>query len=288
MKTTKEKFEISISAAGLTDIGITRVANEDALLLADLSAGGQNVDVATMTLGEQGALLAVADGMGGSASGEIASALAIAAVREALMNDNGDRASSEQLRRAVELANARVWEYAQRNPEMDGMGATLTAALARDGIAYLAQVGDSRAYLIRGQSIEQITKDQSLTQKMLDSGLLSPEEAARHPYRTVILQALGVKPEINVTLTALTLCRDDCLLLCSDGLSNAVTPAEMRRVVDEAESPAYACHWLIELANARGGDDNITVIVAHFAGAGLYESDARATTGSFNLLPKAA
>jgi serine/threonine protein phosphatase PrpC len=111
-------------------------------------------------------------------------------------------------------------------------------------------------------------KDQSLVQKMLDAGLLSPEEAARHPYRNVILQALGVKQEINVALTALTLCRDDCLLLCSDGLSNAVTPAEMRRIVNEADSPAYACHWLIEMANARGGDDNITAIVAHFTGAG--------------------
>ena len=271
LTTNTSNHEVMFSAFGYSDIGRRRKNNEDAFLVADLNVDGSfNPNTVEHWLGKRGALLVVADGMGGAAAGEVASALAVATLHNGLQHHATAATDAEQLRQATEQANAVIRQYAQCNPQAEGMGTTLTAALLRDGIAYLAQVGDSRAYLIRGARIRQLTKDQSLVQQMLERGLLTPEEAAHHPYRNVVMQALGVEAEINVALTACTLLRHDHLLLCSDGLSNHVTDAEMQRIIAEAESPAYACRLLVEFANARGGKDNITVIVACFDGAGLY------------------
>jgi serine/threonine protein phosphatase PrpC len=284
-----EQSQISMTAYGLTDVGQRRKTNEDALLLTDFR--NENFGAAKMDLAhidKCGTLLAVADGMGGAKAGEVASAMAVSMLRRKLQCGAPQQSGSEQLRQVAEYANACIWHYAQQNPEMKGMGTTLTAALVRDGIAYLAQVGDSRAYLIRGRRIQQLTQDQSLVQKLMDDGLLSTAEAKRHPYRNVILQALGVRPEVKVALTAVTLERDDYLLLCSDGLSNKISADEMQQIVQEAESPAYACHLLTELANTRGGEDNITVIVAQFAGDGLYKSSGEILISKLSLQAEAA
>jgi PPM family protein phosphatase len=270
-KAMTKQLQISMAAYGLTDVGQRRPTNEDALLLSDFM--NENFGAAKMNLtqlGEQGALLAVADGMGGAKAGEVASAMAVSLLRRGLQHNTALQVGGEQLRQAVEYVNACIWRHAQENPQLKGMGTTLTAALVHDGIAYLAQVGDSRAYLIRGKAIKQLTHDQSLVQKLIDDGLLSAAEAERHPYRNVILQALGVRPEVKVAITTVTLEQHDCLLLCSDGLSNKISTLEIQQIVQEAESPTYACHLLTELANKRGGEDNITVIVAQFAGDGLY------------------
>ncbi|MGE0129272.1 MAG: Stp1/IreP family PP2C-type Ser/Thr phosphatase [Blastocatellales bacterium] len=273
-----------ISVYGCTDVGRRRPNNEDAFLVADLTErGGFTTTPNEYWLGERGALLVVADGMGGASAGEVASMLAVATVRNRLQRSATQANGIEQLRRAAEKANAAIRQYARNRPQAEGMGTTLTAALLRDGNVYLAQVGDSRAYLIRGQRIKQLTKDQSLVQKMLDGGLLTPEEAAHHPYRNVVMQALGVEDEINVALSACTLEPNDFLLLCSDGLSNYVSDAEMQRIVTEAESPKYACRLLVELANERGGADNITVIVAHFDGENLCSSSDRGITASLHI-----
>jgi protein phosphatase len=289
MNANMEHPQISISAFGLTDIGRRRQTNEDAFLLTDLSGDASNAPLLnTNQIGERGALLIVADGMGGTEAGEVASALAVSTLHDGLQLGEVQQAASEQLRQMTERANACIRQHAQRSSQLDGMGTTLTAALVRDGIAYLAQIGDSRAYLIRGQSIRQLTKDQSYVQRMVDDGLLSPEEAARHPYRNVIMQALGVESDIKVALTAIALQRNDYLLLCSDGLSGYVTSEEMLQIVQGADSPAYACRLLTEVANARGGEDNITVIVAQFAGDGLYECGEGSLTGRLSLLAKAA
>ncbi|MGH9802939.1 MAG: Stp1/IreP family PP2C-type Ser/Thr phosphatase [Blastocatellia bacterium] len=285
LTTNIPNHEISVAAFGYTDIGRQRKNNEDAFLLADLDTGANdfNLDRSEHWLGERGALFVVADGMGGMEAGEVASALAVATLHNGLQHAVHEANSGEKLQQATARANSAIRQYVQNNPSAKGMGTTLTAALLRDGIAYLAQVGDSRAYLIRGERIRQLTKDQSMVQQMLDQGLLTPEEAQRHPYRNIIMQALGVEDEINVALSACSLLRHDCLLLCSDGLSNHVTDAEMQRIVTETESPAYACRLLVELANARGGKDNITVIVARFDGAGLYANDTEAITQSLRI-----
>jgi PPM family protein phosphatase len=283
-----EQAQISMAAYGLTDVGQRRSTNEDALLLTDFMQdfGAANLNLAQ--IGEHGTLLAIADGMGGAKAGEVASAMAVSMLRRGLQRSATEQTGGDQLRQVAEYTNACIWRYAQQNPHLKGMGTTLTAALVRDGVAYLAQVGDSRAYLIRGRRIKQLTQDQSLVQKLMDDGLLSAAEAAHHPYRNMILQALGVRPDVKVALTAVALERYDYLLLCSDGLSNKLNAIEMQQIVQEAESPAYACHLLTELANTRGGEDNITVIVAQFAGDGLYESSDEVLISKLNLKAEAA
>jgi PPM family protein phosphatase len=283
MNLIMEPAQISMTAYGLTDIGRRRATNEDALLLTDFT--NENYGAAKMQLaqiGERGVLLAIADGMGGAKAGEVASAMALSLLRREL--HGSATANSEGLRQVAEYVNASLWQHAQQHPKTRGMGTTLTAALVRDGLLHLAQVGDSRAYLLRGNHIQQLTRDQSLVQKLVDDGWLTPGEAAQHPYRNVILQALGVRREIEVVLTTVALERHDYLLLCSDGLSNKLSATEMRQIVQEAESPAQACRLLTELANMRGGEDNITVIVAQFAGADLYEGGAEKLTGRSNRL----
>jgi serine/threonine protein phosphatase PrpC len=204
--------------------------------------------------------------MGGAAGGEIASELAVTTLRDELTQSLNMKSVSLRLKEAVENTNQRIWEYAQQHPELRGMGTTLTAALISDGLAYVAQVGDSRGYLLRGEKITQITKDQSFVQRLVDAGLLDEEGAQIHPQRNLLLQSLGVEPTVKVILTEIPLCRNDYLLLCSDGLSNKISPQEMRQALQESNSVSETCRKLIEEANQRGGEDNITVIVARFHG----------------------
>src|SRR5262245_3542626 len=154
----------SISASGYSDVGMERTMNEDAFLLADLTNFNFSLGarINTEYLSERGALLVVADGMGGAAAGEVASKLAVMTLRDELAQGANVRAISLRLKEAVEKTNQRIWEHAQQHPELRGMGTTLTAAIIRNGLAYIAQVGDSRAYLLRGKNITQLTKDQSM------------------------------------------------------------------------------------------------------------------------------
>ena len=258
----------SISASGHTDAGMKRKMNEDALLLADLTNFNFSLGarINTGQLSERGALLAVADGMGGAAAGEVASELAVITLRDELAQRANVEPVCLRLKEAVENTNWRIWERAQQYPELRGMGTTLTAAIISNGLAYIAQVGDSRAYLLRGENISQITKDQSLVQQWVDAGALDAEEAQTHTCRHFLTQSLGVEPEVKVALTEFPLCRNDYLLLCSDGLSNKISPQEMRQALQESNSVSETCRKLIEEANQRGGEDNITVIVARFHG----------------------
>lgn len=232
---------------------------------------------------ESASLLVVADGMGGAAAGEVASSMAVDTLREVLMETAVEQNIGEQLKRATETANESIWTRAQQDGSLCGMGSTLTAALVRDGVAYIAQVGDSRAYLIRGERIRQLTKDQSLVQLLIDTGNITPEQAAHHPRKNLILQALGASPTVKAELTTVELCRDDRLILCSDGLSNLVEPTEMQGTVAESPDPETACRQLVELANERGGEDNITVIVARFSGENLCSSRETAITASLHI-----
>jgi PPM family protein phosphatase len=276
--------DVSISLFADTDIGMRRAANEDSYLVADLSAGDSDTgeEVISQDLGERGYLMVVSDGMGGAAAGEIASDFAVKTLLETLTNSAGNQALSDKLKLAAETANERIWNYAQENQALLGMGATLTAAIARGTEMHIAQVGDSRAYLIRDGKIEQLTRDQSLAQALVDSGMIAPDQAHLIP-QNVIIQALGTQPSLNVIMTEIELCRNDALVICSDGLSNKIKPQEMVEALKETADLKAAVRRLIDIANERGGEDNITVIISRFEGIGLKEkTESQRITGNFN------
>jgi serine/threonine protein phosphatase PrpC len=260
--------DLLVSAAALTDVGMIRAGNEDAFLIADLTSGV--VGAGSHTVGERGSLLVVSDGMGGAAAGEIASEMAVATVMDSLVKQPPDTEVAERLCQAAKEANQRIWQRALEDAELSGMGATLTAVLIDGTSAYVAQVGDSRAYLIRGNQIGQLTQDQSLVQLLVESGTIKPEQASMVP-QNVIMQALGTQPSLRVTLTAVELCRNDRLLVCSDGLSNKVEAGEIQQVVGQSQDLEAACRQLVAMANQRGGEDNITVVLALLDGEGLAE-----------------
>lgn len=274
---------VRVTLHAATDIGLVRQNNEDNFLVLDLTRGlswtaaeGATPPAGLMPLdvGEEGVILAVSDGMGGALAGEVASQLAVTAVTRLIQHFQRSPsyrqfAFSERLRLALEQANALIFERSQQRIEFTGMGATFTAAAFYQGTLHLAQVGDSRAYLLRSHRIKQVTKDQSLVEQLVDAGYLTPDQAERHAYRNVILQALGAQPNTVIVVEKIPLCRDDVVLLCTDGLSNKVTAQEMAEIIRGAKDEAAACAELIRLANERGGEDNITVIVARFVGEGL-------------------
>ena len=270
-----------------TDVGMQRAGNEDAFLVADLSTGDTVIgaDTNIHSLGERGSLMIVSDGMGGAAAGEIASEMAVTIIRESIADMPASMETSERLKTAAETANERIWNHSQSNIELSGMGATLTAVLVQGTTAYIAQVGDSRAYLVRGERIKQLTKDQSLAQMLVDSGAIKPEQIDSVP-QNVIMQALGTQPVVKVAMTAVALFRNDCLVICSDGLSNKVTSDELREAAGETEDLTEACRTLIATANERGGEDNITVVIARFDGEALHTASDKSITGSLRPLDK--
>jgi protein phosphatase len=269
--------QIIVHVFGRTDVGLTREHNEDTFVVADLSTGNATLqpEVRTHRLGERGSLFMVADGMGGAASGEIASAMAVDVVMEELKRrwigagtrDPQDFAGT--LRTATETANSAIHRYASEHTENRGMGTTATVAGLLGDVLYVAQVGDSRAYLIRNGVCRQITKDQSLMQKLIEQGQMTAEEAEQSDRKNIILQALGPEPRVRIDLTHQTVRRGDTLVLCSDGLSGQVRPEEIGAVVGEEPDLMVVCKRLIDLANDHGGPDNITVVVARFEGEGL-------------------
>jgi protein phosphatase len=187
----------------------------------------------------------------------------------------GPAASAEafvrSIKSATKSANEQINAYAANHPEFRGMGTTATIAGLLGDTLYLAQVGDSRAYLVRNGIARQITKDQSLMQKLIEAGELTEEEAEHSERRNIILQALGPEPTIKVDLTHQQLRRGDTLVLCSDGLSGQVTKDDIALIVKMEKDLTNACRLLIERANANGGPDNITVILARFEGEGLRD-----------------
>ncbi len=234
-------------AAGVTDTGRRRLRNEDAFIC-------------------EPPLFAVADGMGGARAGEIAAGLAAAALEEAGTETRG----AEGVAALIAEANRRIWERSLTDPETAGMGTTVTAALVdtASGTVAIGHVGDSRAYLLRGGSIEQLTTDHSLVAELVESGILTPEEAERHPQRSAITRALGTEPTVDVDAFTITAEPGDVFLLCSDGLSIMVADEDVAAVIEAAErDPARAAEGLVAAANARGGEDNVTVVLFEIAAA---------------------
>lgn len=281
---------IEVRVSVRTHPGQRRDENQDALLvLGDLGDSGGAVRLdsregsgdyrgsGSFTLGEKGSIAVVADGMGGAVAGARASQLATDVISRVMLSRWGvDRKTTPsqfagRLREAVLEANARIFLDAVEEPERRGMGTTVTAAGILQSFIYTAQVGDSRAYLVRNGDAVQITRDQSMTQELVESGALTPEEAEVSEHRNVILQALGTKPEVEVEITYQEVRRGDRLVLCSDGLSGVVRDDEVAGRIDGEEDLLQACEDLVAVANARGGPDNITVIALAFDGPGLDE-----------------
>jgi serine/threonine protein phosphatase PrpC len=274
--------DVIVHVFGRTDVGRTREHNEDTFTVADLSTMNASLqpEVRTHVTGSRGTLFMVADGMGGAAAGEVASAMATEVVlaemdkRWRISDDHDPEMFAHSLRVATEVANTRIHAYAQAHPENRGMGTTATIVGLLHDTLYVCQVGDSRAYLVRDGVCSQITKDQSLMQKLVEAGELTAEEAEVSERRNIILQALGPEPIVKVDLTSQQVKRGDTLVLCSDGLSGQVRAHEMAQIVKENTDLVQVCKKLIDLANEAGGPDNITVVAARFEGPGLVETGA--------------
>ena len=205
-------------------------------------------------------LFAVADGMGGARAGEIAARLAAAALEEASTDALGEDAVTS----LIETANSRIWERSLADPATAGMGTTVTAALvdAADGTVTIGHVGDSRAYLFRDSSLQQLSTDHSLVAELVQSGVLTPEEAERHPQRSAITRALGTDPAVEVEVHTVPGQVGDLYLLCSDGLSVMLADDEIAAAIESADrDPQAAGEALVAAANAHGGEDNITVVL---------------------------
>jgi protein phosphatase len=268
---------VRVSVFGKTDLGRTRDHNEDTFLVADLSTGNASLhpQVQEHAIGPRGSLFMVADGMGGAAAGELASAMAAELIYSHLRAtwSTDPNPTAEQfafrMRESVEVANSRIHDYAREHPDVRGMGTTVTVAGVFGNELYLAQIGDSRAYLVRRGVATQLTKDQSLMQRLVDAGELTEEEAERSERRNIILQALGPDPRVKVDLTWQEIRRGDLLILCSDGLSGSVKREELAELAARFPDLEALCTELVNLANQRGGPDNITAVAARFDGPGL-------------------
>jgi serine/threonine protein phosphatase PrpC len=253
---------LRIEAQGLTDVGQRRDHNEDALLVdADLG------------------LFVVADGMGGHAGGATASRLAVETIRSELLQSRaqepalfGSGAEGEDnplpdvLREAVERSCAVIFEAAQKDPELAGMGTTVSAVLVDVRTAFVAHVGDSRAYLLRAGHIYQVTQDHSLVAEQLRLGAISAEEARNSRFKNIITRSVGFERDVLVDVLALELEAGDAIVVCCDGLSNLVEDPQILQLVDR--HGVDAVEPLVDLANERGGDDNITLAVVQ-----LFEPD---------------
>lgn len=245
----------NLTIAQQTDIGRTRQSNEDSML--------SFVPEDTQVLARKGALFVVSDGLGGHTSGEIASALAAQMIRDRYYQDaDEDRAAS--LQRAIKQANTAIVERAAQNEAWSGMGTTVVAVVLCDDTVYAANVGDSRVYIVRGDTIRQITEDHSWVAQQIRAGQLTPEEARDHPQRNVIYRCLGENKDVEVDLFTEQVQNGDLLVLCTDGLSGLVNDDELRATVQQYQ-PEESVRRLVERANENGGPDNITAIVVRVA-----------------------
>ena len=247
---------MKISSTGGTNVGRVRSSNEDHYgIFEDL------------------ALFVIADGMGGHAAGEVASAMAVDTIRYAFQVGLTDRSRStrtpfDPARRivaAIEEANARIFDAGQHDPSLAGMGTTVAAVWIDGDTARVAHVGDSRVYLFRNRTLKQITTDHSFVNDSLSRGLMTPDEAASHPMKHVLVRALGTGPSVEVDVSTVALAPDDLFLLCTDGLSNLVSPSDLIATLGAPADVKAQCQRLIDLANQYGGIDNITAVLVHVA-----------------------
>jgi protein phosphatase len=248
-----------LRSGSMTDVGMVRDHNEDALMVVEFTRDSLIEPASTY-------LYVVSDGMGGAAAGEVASAIALGAIREHIENRppaevNADLAKS--LNEAIEAANTKILEYAAAHEQSRGMGATAVAALVAPPDAALGWVGDSRIYLSSGGNLRQLTKDHSLVARLVEIGQITAEEARRHEHKNVITRSLGARRNgpAGAEVISLRLKRGDRLMLCSDGLTTHVEDHQLNDILNRNPDPYAASRELVVAANAAGGTDNISVIV---------------------------
>jgi len=278
---------MNVELQAKSDVGRVRRGNEDNFLVLELSKGqtwtgspGADAppkDLTEFELGDKGLVLVVSDGMGGALAGDVASRMAVDSVRDTILGDHSDGDYVQEtplvecLTKATVLANRAIHDKSQEDSRCAGMGATFTGAAIRGDLLDFVQVGDSRGYILRKDQIRLATKDQSLVQQLVDVGQISEAEAETHMFRNVILQALGAQGDVKPVTGRIRLKRGDMLLLCSDGLSGKLRSEDILNIVGSNHDLSAACDELIAEANARGGEDNITVILARFTGDELEE-----------------
>jgi protein phosphatase len=272
---------LTVRSFGLTDRGRRRATNEDQFLVAELTktmriAQSSLSDQSSLAEPERGYLFLVADGMGGHKAGEHASALAVAMIEQFTLktfkwflqyDEPGPETAATEFDHAIQQADRAIIDAAERNPEFEGMGTTLTLAYAVGDRLFVLHVGDSRAYLFREGTLRQLTHDHTLFADMVRRGEISPDEAGGHRLRHVVTNVLGgADAGVRTEAHRLDLRADDCVLLCSDGLTEMVPVEEIGTVLAARSEPKVMCEQLIAAANERGGHDNVTVIVAQFSG----------------------
>jgi serine/threonine protein phosphatase PrpC len=275
--TGSDSKAIHVSLFGMSDQGRVRKNNEDSSVVCNLTTGevGLAPSLREHDLGPLGSLFMVADGMGGVASGEVASQLAVVTVPKRLYDNLKSLGTASEanfvilLREAIEYANQIIFQKALANPECRGMGTTTTAAALFGQYLFVGQVGDSRAYLIRQKKITQLTRDQTFLNYLRDIGAELPADPEKDSRKSILTQAVGTSEMLDVKVTCARVYLGDRILLCSDGLYNMVPEADLLAVFNQEDGLPDKCKALIENANAHGGTDNITLIVAEFSGQGL-------------------
>lgn len=240
--------------AAKTDVGRVRQGNEDSYLVKE-------------------PLFAVADGMGGHIAGDVASATAVDLIAERA--EEAMPRNTAELASIVRGANTAIWEKAQNDPALRGMGTTCTLVLLNDHEIHIAHVGDSRAYLYRGDELSQVTEDHTLVSRMVREGRLKPEEAERHPQRSIITRALGVDADVEVDELSMEVADGDRFLLCSDGLTSMIGHDDLYDVLSTQPDPNAAAEELVARALEAGGEDNITVVLIDLTGSGAAPVVAR-------------
>ncbi len=272
---------IGIDVCGVTDLGRVRKNNEDNFVVCDLTTGEVCVTppACSQKLGPRGALFMVADGMGGEASGEVASQICAATVPKRLYENlkSHENLSPSSfvalLKEAIEFANQMIFQNAQSNVKYKGMGTTTTAATLFGPYLFVAQVGDSRAYLIREKKLVQLTRDQTFLNYLREIGAELPVEPEKDSRKSILTQAVGTSETLDVKVTYVRVQQDDLLLVCSDGLYNMTKSSDLLSILSGKGSLADKCKILVAKANQQGGTDNITAILAEFSGPGLPLAD---------------
>ena len=272
-----ERNAINVKVFGASDMGRVRKNNEDSFVVGNLTTGevGLTPPLRAYTLGNLGSLFMVADGMGGEASGEVASQICTLTVPKRLYEHlkSLDQVSEANfvllLRESIEYANQIIHQKALSDPIHRGMGTTATVAALFGPYVFVAQVGDSRAYLIRNNELTQLTRDQTFLNYLKEIGVEVPADPEMDSRKSILTQAVGSSESVNVKVTYTKIRQGDSLLLCSDGLYNMVLATDILATVKGTEPLANKCKSLIDRANAHGGTDNITVVMAEFSGPGL-------------------
>ena len=250
----------------LTDVGKVRTIDEDSILAADLSFGVNSESSKFL-------LLAVADGMGGHAKGEEASKIALNAIaRTAIPELLNDTPFTELLEKGIQNANQDILDYTAKYPESSGMGTTSVCAVVKGNEVHLANVGDSRAYVISDDEIRGVTKDHSYVQALVDEGKITQAEAREHPKKNIITKAVGISPSVEADKSILTLGSDESLLLCCDGVIAHLTDEDIHKIINDSPDPQSACQKIVDTANERGGSDNISLIILSAGGPDTKEN----------------